>query len=329
LNISNPTKKVTQTYHARILSPIGVYPAESIYFEDAAYMRDDELSFSVCKYEKHTRGDDDSYSEVEWLNPAEARLYSSLMLSVDREESYSGFYPYPFMEIISSSSESLNKEWLKEYVKPYLIKKIAEPYYVINSGAYPFAKKNKYQELRDISSPPIVGGHEYDFRATGIDYEFSRTLYRSIDINDALLIRGLTTLIKAAMLRCHYQFFETAVYSLFISMEVSFRLVLRALKAKGISEPTSKDAMTYIHDAFNDLHRTEKYFEDYYNDRIRTFHPESRLGTFPHAPLAADDIFFLFNDMLKVYAFLICGHVHIKHKKKIIYSGDDGMDNRQ
>ena len=239
------------------------------------------------------------------------------MLSVNRDESYSAFYPYPTTEPLSCQSDTPDKKWLIEYVKPYLRDKITEPD-ILHPGAYAPAK-NTYRRCADIPVPPITGGPKYDFRASGINYELARTLYNSIDINDALVVRGLTTLIKAAMLHFHHQFFEAAIYSLFISMEVSFRLVMRALRAKGIPEPTSKDAMIYIHDAFNDVIRVDKYFEEYYEGRIMTFHPESRYGIYPHAPLAADDYYCLFNDMLEVYAFLLCGYVQPKHKEKLKY----------
>jgi hypothetical protein len=75
--------------------------------------------------------------------------------------------------------------------------------------------------------------------------------------------------------------------------------------------------MTFIHDAFNDIHRLGRYFEDYYDGRIKTLHPESRYGIFPHAPLAVDDFHFLYDDMLEVYAFLLCGYVNPKHNEKL------------
>ena len=319
---SGNAEKGTPAHFARVLSPRGVYPAESLYFDDAAYVQDDELTFSVCRFRNHTRGgDDESYSEVEWLNPIEARLYGSLMLSVDRDESFSAFYPYPITEPLICPTQAIDKKWLFEYVKPHLQKKIIEPD-IHHPGAYAPAK-NLYRWCADISKLPIVGGPKYDLRTAGIDYNLARTLYNSIDLDDALVIRGLTTLIKAEMLHFHYQFFEAAIYSLFISMEVSFRLVIRTLKTKGIPEPTSKDAMTYIHDAFYDIHRIDKYFREYYESRVMTFHPESRYGVFPHAPLAADDYNFLYNDMVEVYAFLICGYVNPKHKDKMQYIGKD------
>jgi len=307
------------SHFARILSPKGVYPSLSVEFEDAIYVKDDELTYSVCQLRKHTRGGDgdESYSEVEWLNPSEARLYASLMLAVDRDENYLGFYPYPTTESFNLSQNDFTASTLSKTVKPLLLKVIAAPD-VLHPG-YSAPAKNFYRACDDIPPPKSMGGPKYDFRESGVDYKLAKSLYDNIDIEDSLIIRGVTTLIKAEMLHFHYQFLEAAIYSLFISMEVSFRLVVRALKAKGISEPTSKDAMKYIHDAFYDIHRVERYFEDYYDGRVMTFHPESRFGIFPHAPLAADDYFHLYNDMLEVYAFLITGYVNPKHKEKLTH----------
>lgn len=318
MTTTNGTYRAAPTHYARVLSPRGVYPGENLCFCDAAYIRDYELTFSVYQFKKHTRGgDDESYSEVEWLNPVEARLYGSLMLAVDREQSFCAFYPYPTTEPLWCRDATPNERWLTEHVKPHL-KRIIEKPDILHPGASVPAK-NTYRWCADIAMPPIAGGPDYDFRTNGIDYQLARTLYGAIDINDALVVRGLTTLIKAAMLHFHMQFFEAAIYSLFISMEASFRLVVRTLRKNGISEPTSKDAMTYIHDAFHDINRVDKYFEEYYEGRVMTFHPESRYGIYPHAPLAADDYYLLFNDMLEVYAFLISGYVHPKYKDKMQY----------
>jgi len=306
-------KKEKPTYYARVLSPRGIYPASSLYFEDAVYFSDKELSFSICRYKKATRGaDDESYSEVEWLNPTEACLYGALMMAVDRGESFTSFYPYPSPEPLYYPIETLSEEWLRDFVKPYLLEKLTAPDILHPSYQYP--ARNVYQQSTDIPLPPIAGGIENDLKATGIDYELAREIYHSIDINDALVIRGINCLIKASMLRHHHQFMEAALHSLFISMEVSYRLVVRALKTKGISNPSSQDAMTYILDAFYETGRTENYFALYYKGRIRTFHPENRFGVDPHTPLEVDDYFDLFIDMLEVYAFLICDYVHPKHK---------------
>lgn len=236
------------------------------------------------------------------------------MLAADREEGYSAFYPYPYTVPVLCSSTILDPQWLKDTVKEELRLKLVEEN-VVHPG-YTFPAINSYKYATDIAMPPIAGGPAYDFRSKGINYELAKNIYQNIDVNNSLVIRGIYTLIKAAMLSSHHQFLEEAIYSLFIAMEVSFRLVLRELKNKGVNNPTSQDAMTFIHDAFYDTHRVDKYFEEYYEGRVMSFHPESRLGIHPHAPLAADDYFDLFDNMIEVYAFLICGYVHPKHKEK-------------
>ena len=237
------------------------------------------------------------------------------MLAVDRDISYVSFYPYPYSVPIKCNTTLKDTQWLTGKIKGMLCGKLTEED-VIHPG-YTFPARNVYKNASDVSMPSAVGGPEYDLRKSGINYELAKNIYNNIDLNDSLMIRGLYTLIKAGMLKSHHQFFEEAIYSLFITMEVSYRLVLRELKNLGNKNPTSQDAMTYIHDAFYDIYRVEKYFEEYYEGRIKSLHPESRFGIHPHAPLAVDDCFHLFDDMIEVYAFLICGYVNPKHKEKL------------
>jgi len=300
-------------YHVRILSPKGVYPEKSIILNGAGYISDPEISFIITHYEKNT-GDsghiNESYSEVEWLNPSEAKIIACIMFAVDRDENYCSFYPHLSTETLNISTKNFNLEWIRNHVKPLLTATLVADTLK--------AKKSRYVSYADIELPPILGGTLYDFRSTGIDYTLAKELFNCINLDDSLLIRGITTYIKAEMLSKHHQFMESAIYSIFITLEVSFRLVLRTLKAQGVVNPSSEDAMKYIHDSFNDVFRAEKYFEDYYKNRVMSLHPESRYGIFSNAPLAVDDYFFLTRDMIEIYAFLICGYIHPKHKSKII-----------
>jgi hypothetical protein len=52
-----------------------------------------------------------------------------------------------------------------------------------------------------------------------------------------------------------------------------------------------------------------KYFEEFYESRIMSFHPESRFGVFPHAPLMIDDFMHLRDSLLEIYAYLIGGFI--------------------
>ena len=50
-----------------------------------------------------------------------------------------------------------------------------------------------------------------------------------------------------------------------------------------------------------------RYFQDFYDNRIRTLHPGSRLGDFPYAPLAADDYSHLRSVLPGIFGYLITG----------------------
>lgn len=236
------------------------------------------------------------------------------MLAVDREVSYSAFDPYPFDVSLVCPHIPDPITWATEHVKPILIEKLSEPD-KLHPG-YTVPARNSYRHATDIPLPPVAGGREYDLRDKGIDHGLAQRLHDAIRPSDVIVLRGLSTLIKAGMLHFHYQFFEEATNTLYISMEASYRMVLRKLREAGYQQPTAKDAANFIHDAFYDVNRLEKYFEEDYERRIASFHPESRLGAFSHPPMMADDYYFLFNDLLEVYRYLLIGYVHPMHLEK-------------
>ncbi|HJQ63898.1 MAG TPA: hypothetical protein VJ834_13665, partial [Burkholderiales bacterium] len=51
----------------------------------------------------------------------------------------------------------------------------------------------------------------------------------------------------------------------------------------------------------------ERYFGEFYDQRIMTLHPASRFGDNPYAPLSHDDYFFLRNSLQQVFAYLVAG----------------------
>ena len=151
--------------------------------------------------------------------------------------------------------------------------------------------------MHRISLPPVCGGPRYSLRKEGYQYHLQTELFNSFDTSDYLMIRGVSTLLRSGMLTAHYQFLEEAINTTFISLEASFRLVLRKLKTIGVNNPSSKDAADYIANVFYS-DAANKYFEEYYESRIKSLHPESRFGVFPHAPLMADDCYDLFNELI-------------------------------
>ena len=134
-------------------------------------------------------------------------------------------------------------------------------------------------------------------------------MYERINADDHLLIRGLNGIIRYGMLKEYGLLLEEAVLALYVSMDASFSLVRRRLIEEGIQNPSAQDAAAWIDAAFNYEHDGGRYFEEFYDDRIRVTHPESRLGVFPVAPLAADDCYELYEGLREVYNLLIYGEV--------------------
>ena len=159
-------------------------------------------------------------------------------------------------------------------------------------------------------SPPCLGGAPYDLNEhCEIDRRRFTSLFRSIDVEDHLLTRGLGSLVKAAMLTRHSEFLEHANIALWIALDASLRLLLRKMREAGFVNPTAKDAGALLDDAFDSRHASDGYFSDFYEDRIKTIHPESRYGTYPAAPLSYDDYYMLDESLRSVYEFLITGRV--------------------
>lgn len=300
---------------ARILSPLGSYPNRPIIMPESAFIYDTDICFSLAMYEEIEVKNENYYSEMEWAQIDEIRLFASMLLAIDIEYGSTNIYPFPCSELFSISGQiDFEDQKIHKQIKELLIEKIDAPDKHI--PGYPSPQSNIYQHAKGISLPPSNGGPDYHFRNIGIDYKLQNKIYSSINKDDHLVIRGLSTLIKSIMLSIHYQFFEEAINTLFIALEASFRIVLRQLKQQGIKNPNSSDAMEYIHNSFHDTYRSKEYFEEYYESRIKTVHPESRFGIFPHAPLMADDFFDLKDDLLGVYKFLLTGYIHPKHKEK-------------
>ncbi len=293
----------TATHVARLLSPLGYYPERKVIFsKESAYFPDPKISLSIFPYIK--TGDDEPYSELQWLHPQEIKLYSALMLAVDPDDGSISFYPYSHTQkSLVIDSIDFKSEELPEYLRA-LFKEDFTTSEILNTRFY--------QDLISHRNNNAL----YEFRDKGIDYALAGSIYKSINISDKLLMRGLSTFIKAGMLKSHHSFYEEGINSLFISMEASLKLVLRTLKEQGIENPKSKDAMKFIHDSFHDNERAENYFEEYYELRIISVHPDSRLGIFAYPPIQVDDYYFLYYGLLEVYRFLINGYIHPKHVTK-------------
>jgi hypothetical protein len=230
---------------------------------------------------------------MEWATLSEIRLYASILLSTKYEGSYLAVYPYRY-PIYLRVSEPLDHQ---------------RTHRKIRAAIFDYMDQYSWQHgvFRGMSAPPAFGGVSYDLRNNAIRPTWQRVLYRQIDIEDHLLMRGLSTLLRASMLWQHAQFAEEAINTIYISLEASFSLILRILKARGVKNPTSKDAARFIRNAFFEETPEMRYFEEFYDNRVKSMHPESRFGLFPHAPAMIDDFIHLRDSLIAIYTYLLSG----------------------
>lgn len=243
----------------------------------------------------------ETYSELDHVGTAEVKLLAALMLSA--KSYYVTIRPYPCYSLTVSvppetriSTESSRRRLARMLTRS--LKKEMEA-------------RSKFPS-ESLHTPPLLGGEPYGV-SQEIDRERLRELLDAISLRDKLLIRGLGALLKANMLLRFREFAESAGMQLYVALEASFRLVLRTLRKSGINNPSNIDAGNFIHNAFGVATPAEGYFVEDYEKRIMTMHPESRLGTWSHAPLQADDVFELNENLKNLFGFLILGKIPSYH----------------
>jgi hypothetical protein len=156
------------------------------------------------------------------------------------------------------------------------------------------------QQLKVL--PPVGGGPAYKWSEARVDVARVLDVVRATQLTDHLLMRGLGALLQADMCFQHLEIREAAVIQLYVALEVSFQMVLRLLRERGLPNPSAIDAEALMDDVFD---TGGYFFKDYYEDRVKTMHPSSRFGVFPVAPLLADDYYFLRYGMVEIYHWLI------------------------
>ena len=108
-----------------------------------------------------------------------------------------------------------------------------------------------------------------------------------------------------------------------IALDASFSAVIRQLQTEGVSNPTAHDAEVWIHKHFNapfglpPPEAAEKYFGEFYEQRVMTFHPASRFGDVPYSPNMNDDIIHLRRWLREVLAYVITGRHDPGHEEAL------------
>lgn len=249
----------------RLLSPMGSYQQESVISRHGCVFVDDKLCFSVVRFAR--RSQIETYSELDHVGTAEVRLLSSTLLAA--KSYYVTIRPYPayFLTVSIPPRTRVAADGARNRLARMLVRALKRD--MAASSRFP---------SESLHTPPLQGGKQYGTWQE-LDHARFHALIETIALGDKLLIRGLGALLKANMLLRFMEFGEAAGMQLFVALEASFRLVLRALREQGVHNPSNVDAGNFIHKAFGVTTPAEGYFVEDYENRIMTLHPESRLGT--------------------------------------------------
>jgi hypothetical protein len=276
----------------RLLSPLGSYPTEGFRTDFEAMVTTSDLCFTVTSVSK----DDDSFSEIDNLAPAELPLLGSIMLCADTDQFRLHPYPSPVVFRAHSGRGLEITDEVVEQAKAMLLAKITQH----DGPVWPTSL---------VHRPPAIGGE--------IPYELEFSADRNPSRHHALgalkaagpvFLRAVSALIKANMARRHEEFQEAGLLSLWIVMDAAHSIILERLRQAGNPNPSSKDAASYVYQAYgiaNEDAAWERFFEYDYENRIRFNHPNNRFGAEARPFGLADDIHELNDNLIDLLFFLL------------------------
>lgn len=287
------------SYRVMLFDPRGIYPSGTRFIRSGFFHADEDVAFSVVRGRSWDEVLPDApYSEFNWASPEELRLMVSLVLCEQRDGPYVSLYPV----VRYGPQLDVRKLDLRDPATVVRVRELIIETVASESG--PYGPHGRIEGLL---------GRKYDLvdpRQYGFDR--LRAIWASLGDASFLFFRGVYTLIKADMLRQHYEFSEEAIVSLYIALEASFSLVLRHLREReGVKNPSAHDAAVWLHKHFDAPFglpapdETERYFETFYEERVMTLHPASRYGELPYAPIMHDDIPHLRRSLREIFAYLL------------------------
>jgi len=289
----------TLEYRVMVFTPRGMYPQGTFHVPNGFFHADEEIAFSVILGESwRTLDPDVPFSEFDWATPQELRLIASLILCEVMDGPYVRLYPLvrfsPWLNARDLDlSSSVTVHQVRELLMDY-------------AGQAP--------SIRNEFSPLVSCRSQYDLtEPKEFAMDRQREFWDALAAPNYVLVRGVYALMKSDMLSSHYEFSEEAVHALYIALDASFVMVIRQLKKQGVTNPTAHDAQVWVHQHFNAAfglvapEAADKYFGEFYEQRVMTFHPASRYGDLPFSPNMHDDIFYLRRWLREIFGYLLIG----------------------
>jgi hypothetical protein len=283
--------KVPRRISIRPLSAVSLIPSRSCVAPDASLVIGEDLSFMATRVRER-----EDYYELAWAAPEEVALLASLTIGAHPHYGKVHLFPAWWPVYVVDEGQDLSDQAVLSQAESILRSKLGE--------SRPPGNTYGWQEF-----PPLLISQSYNVNENvRISPSYQLHLFQSIDCEDLLMIRGLVHLQKTAMLKClSRSFMDTACLEIYVALEASLEIILRTLRASGARNPSNKDASDYLLEAHGATYRLEKYYEDFYEDRIKAVHPNSRFGPAMFSPLYVDDLYMLYNDLLRTFEFLITG----------------------
>ncbi|WP_257304720.1 hypothetical protein [Geothrix campi] len=286
-------------YRVMLFRELGSYPRGTIHVPNGFFHADDEIVFSVVYGNDWNQLDPDlPYSEFDWASPEEIHLLASILLCEKRDDAYISFYPLVNVSLnLDADKIDLSTNDAVMSVRTLLLEtaKSSDKHYARDSI------------LSCLGKPfSLIAPERYNLDRLQLYWD-------SLSPSDYVLIRGVYSLIKCDMLCRHYEFWEEALLTLYIALEASFQIVLEVLAAEGIPEPNAHDAAVWLHEHFDKPFgisapdELEKYFEEFYEERIMTLHPSNRFGEYPFSPTMHDDVNHLRRALREIFAYIVSG----------------------
>jgi hypothetical protein len=262
---------------------------------DAAIVVRRDLVALITRFHPVPPPEEHYFTEVETLSAFEVRVLGAVLISRTRDSGAFEIYPTSVEYRTADVNLDLsNREPLKGLTAK-LKRRLVET--------------SDYHDWV-VHHPPCIGGRSYRInRHATLNRDRFRNLVSAIDVNNHLLIRGLGALIKAGMLSCHAEFAEHACIALWIALDASFQLFRREMEANGHHNPSAVDVGNYLESLQGFEPSGERYFADFYTERVKTIHPGSKFGVYPAAPLAADEYRLLRDGLVPTYEYLILGRL--------------------
>lgn len=287
----------------RPLASSSLLPEQSCLSSNSSLIVEEGLSFFAARIVE-----DEEYFELAWSTPEEISLMAALTIGANPDFGKVCLFPARWPVYVADEGQDLSSAVAVENATKLLRQKLLES-----------RNPNNWEEM-----PPFVTERPYGFnRGMPLSPEYVSRLIASIDTNNHVLVRGLSHLLKTSMLKqLSSSFIDTACLEIYVALEATLDLILERLRQAGHPNPSNRDASRYIQEAFGQPHKVDKYYEQYYEDRIKAVHPNSRFGASNFTPLYVDDLYMLYEDLLRNFEFLITGIPNCYKKYEAVCSNN-------